>query len=282
MVVVALAGGLGNQMFEYACGRCLADRLGLPLGLDTAALRLDSKRSYALERYSIRAQLFDSDTPWARARRRLGWPPGRDRLPIMKQARYVYDPELETVNGPVRLEGYWQSPRYFEPCADRIREDFALRGVVTTESATLLEEISAESSAVAVHVRRGDYVEDENVRATHGVLGSAYYAAARKALEAGVGPCKYFVFSDEPDSAAKAFGGDEFVRVVRRRRPVHPAEDMLAFSACRHHIIANSSFSWWGAWLRRDPTGQVFAPARWFADFEADTSALFPAGWRTI
>ena len=137
--------------------------------------------------------------------------------------------------------------------------------------------IARAATAVSVHVRRGDYVSDPAAQSFHGTCSPEWYAAVMKEMVARVEAPAFFIFSDDPQWARSnlpAYEGMHFIDPQSDRRDF---EDMHLMSLCCHHIIANSSFSWWGAWLNPSPDKQVIAPARWFNQGHNDTQDLLPA-----
>lgn len=292
MIMVKLMGGLGNQMFQYAAGRRLALRHGVPLALDLSFLEGDqagnTPRRFALEGFAIEAL---KASPWevalmtgrggtvleTVAARLIGAFSGCSSY---RERRFRYDPDLMDLPDNVYLEGYWQSERYFSDVGDTIRRELALKGAPGGKNRELADLIGAVNS-VALHVRRGDYVTDPVTNAAHGTCGPDYYHAAVAMLHQKFKDIEFFVFSDDPDWCRTG---------LRIPFPVHhvdhngqqPQEDLRLMSLCRHHIIANSSFSWWGAWLSTSPDKNVIAPKRWFNDPAIDTGDLIPAGWQRL
>ncbi len=279
MVIVRLKGGLGNQMFQYAAARALATARGVRLGLDLAAFKADQKRRFELDRFPILAAIASARAifrlttrPQTRSQRILcraaraltkvaGVPPHRE-LDLLKplgvdrrvhsEPHFHFDPNFQSLPADIYLDGYWQSERYFAAIADELRREFA---VATPPPAEVreLEAAIRSTESVGVHVRRGDYVTDERTAAFHGTCDPGYYrAAAERVREVAERP-HFFVFSDDPDwvRANLAFlSPSTTIGQGDRERPHH---DLRLLSLCRHAIIANSSFSWWGAWLNDHP-----------------------------
>jgi len=180
-------------------------------------------------------------------------------------------------------EGYFQSERYFEAHADVVRAELTPARPPDPQNARWLAEIAAEPRAVSLHVRRGDYVRNAKFAAHHGTCTPAYYdrALAYVTEQIGAAPVIY-VFSDDPEWVRANMQLPCDVRVVGHNDASRNVEDLRLMSACRHHIIANSSFSWWGAWLnpRRDKV--VAAPAMWFADPTSVNPDIWARGWQRI
>lgn len=283
-VIVRLEGGLGNQLFQYAAARSLALATGRDLLLDTSAYRADRLRSYQLDRFAIAARpLRRSDIPFFRLRRsRLGAIlPRRARMEIVREAfpaRVPIWPEAPVEGaGTPYLIGYWQSERYFAAIADTIRREVRVNAAPEGRNARVLDEIAA-GDAVAIHVRRGDYVSNPAATAYHGLCGLEYYEAAIRRLAGSVPRPHCFVFSDDLDWVRTNLDTGHPTTFVGHNTDT-PWEDLRLMAACRHFIVANSSFSWWGAWLGEWPGKQVIAPARWFRADHGGEGEIVPAEW---
>jgi hypothetical protein len=285
-----MMGGLGNQLFQYAFGRQLALRLGTPLHLDLRSygefVPGQTVRSYELAVYPIRAEIADpaklptlkTSRPGraaARVRSALGLqmevvehlPPGfHAGLPSRRNALYV---------------GYWQSALYFEGIADELRADLRPRHEPNDRNREYANRIAA-CEAVSLHVRRGDYATVVHNQQTHGLAPVDYYRESIRIVRERVPGAVFFVFSDDlPWCRENLPLGDSAV-FVDGNGGAMAYEDLRLMGQCRHHVIANSSFSWWGAWLNPSPTKIVIAPARWFADASIDTTGMVPPEWLRV
>lgn len=287
MIIVQLNGGLGNQLFQYAAGRRLAIHHHVPLKLDLRSYEQAQAvvRTYRLSQFAISAAAADNHEIWrlrgdeSRIGRAYRW--GQARLPI-RQRRYVREPHFHVepaileLGSTAYLEGYWQSERYFADISATLREDLTLPPP-SGRNRELAEAIKS-STAVSVHVRRTDYLNPRNL-AIHGVCSLDYYRAAIDLLEAKVPQAQFYIFADDPNWARANLMNGPRMQIVDHNGPEHDYEDLRLMSYCRHHIIANSSFSWWGAWLNPAPQKLVVAPARWFITAERDTRDLLPPTW---
>lgn len=287
-IIVRLIGGLGNQMFQYAAGRALADRLGLALLLDVSGFEHYGLRRYELDRFAIRAEPaaradLEAFGVVARAPTLLNRLIGRFGLrrpgQVFREASFAYDPHFEQLAEAVYLDGYWQSERYFAGIGAALREDFRLRESPDAANADMAAAIDAEPAAVSLHVRRGDYVSDAHTAQYHGVCSLDYYRLAVAAVLERVPAAHFYVFSDDPDWVAANLDVGRPLTLVRINDGDHGMYDLDLMRRCRHHVIANSSFSWWGAWLNPAPDKLVVAPQRWFAGADHDTRDLLPATW---
>jgi Glycosyl transferase family 11 len=289
MILVRLQGGLGNQLFQYAAARRLAHARGAELRLDVSALddpRYRTARRYELGALNVAARIAQPEdlarvapAPRGlagRVRERLAG--GAGRLRHVREAHFHFDPAVLALPDGVYLDGYWQSPRYFADVADLIRGEAAPKAPLSGRNAELAKEIEG-CAAVSVHVRRGDYLTDPAVLATHGVCAPEYYEKALAYVAGRVAEPVFFVFGDDPEWAKAHLKAPGRVVIVDPNGPEHPAEDLRLMRLCRHHVIANSTFGWWGAWLNPRPEKVVVAPERWFATDRTDTRDLIPADW---
>ncbi len=280
MIVSRLFGGAGNQMFQYAAGRALADRLGTDLVLDTRYMRLwGDERGLFLPHYAHARHVEPVALPpskfdgWLRYGlwRRFGRAPRfhREREP-------GFNPAFLDLPDNTYLHGYWQSERYFAPIADRIRADLRLTTPLDDANRAMAQRIAEAPVSVSVHVRRGDYLGSGGFVA----CPPAYYHAAIAHLRAALaGRITAFVFSNDPDWARAHLDLGVETVVVDINDEASGHFDMHLQSLCDHNIIANSTFSWWGAWLNDNAEKRVIAPRQWFAHDRPANPDICPPGW---
>lgn len=284
MIVVRLNGGLGNQLFQYAAGRGLAARHDTELVLDdywySHTPGRDTPRMYELSNYPVNArrttplEAFWCRLHGGRITRRLPFLPRRWKH--FSERSFAYQSEFSKLPDGVYLDGYWQSYKYFENVADVIRTELMP-----------LQQMGEEDRAVAacmhtgvpisIHVRRGDYVSNP-AAAQHGLCGLDYYRAAVQYLSQRISEPHFFVFSDDPEWTKANLRLPGSARYVDHNAAAFAFQDMRLMSLCKHNIVANSSFSWWGAWLNPDKEKLVICPRQWFAD-KRDTLSLTPREW---
>jgi len=288
VIISRLKGGLGNQMFQYAAGLRLAMARNTLLKLDLSGLddpTVRTPRSYELDAFAITAELADPSDIEAITARSGGlvsrllarWSRDRSGTAAVEQT-FCFDPQVLSLPDGAYLRGYWQSEHYFEDASDLVREELTFRSSAVGLNAEALKEITACSS-VSVHVRRGDYLTDPAVYAMHGVCSVDYYRHAIDYIRERVSSPIFYLFSDEPEWVRENLDLGDSVRLVDHNSAKDGFEDLRLMSRCAHHIIANSTFSWWGAWLNHSPNKIVVAPKRWFADESMDTSDLLPESW---
>lgn len=293
-IIVHMCGGLGNQMFQYAAGRALSLRLGCPLRLDTTWYTSlspeDTFRTFMLPlfpRFAAVVRAIDDRPPSclraALERQCHRLPRSLSRLFPTKvcEPHYQFWSGMADVRAPARLHGYWQCERYFSDCAAQIRRDFIFPPLPEGAARDLAERIEAYPHATAVHIRRGDYVSNPKVHAYHGLAGATYYQRALERIRAVAQErATLFLFSDDPQWVRENFDSHGLdAHVVDLGLPAH--HDMHLMSLCRHHVLANSSFSWWGAWLAARE-GVTVAPRRWFAAPGINTNDVCPAAWERL
>jgi len=284
-IVIELLGRMGNQMFQYATARAAALRSGAKVVLDTRSLE-KMGHPYELGHFNIDARVGGPKElcpPRERKFKRLAWRTlakldGR----FIRESRNQFDPRVLRAKRGSELRGYWQSERYFSDTARQIREDLTVATPPSAENLEMKARIEACLS-VSVHVRRGDYLTSETTRGIYAVCGKDYYAkAAQSILDAVEGTPRFFVFSDDPEWAEANLDLPGEMIVVAINGPDVPYEDLRLMAACRHNIIANSTFSWWGAWLNPSPDKIVIGPKTWYLDPGLSNDYITPDTWRRI
>jgi hypothetical protein len=286
MVIVRILGGLGNQMFQYAAGRSLALRLGESLRLDLSGFQdyalhggYQLHNVFGVQTESASLADVESMLGWRSRDLALRWLQKRS-MAWLRGNRLVAEPSFHYWQGWTRistgcyLSGYWQSPRYFLDYEAQLRDDFSFREAKTPLSRAIARAIE-RTEAVAVHVRRGDYVQNPAANRVHGVCTNTYYAAAQKYVASRLSAPRYFVFSDD---MAWVRGQSLFPRETVYVDLGPGQIDIQLMARCRHQIIANSTYSWWAAWLNPNPCKIVIAPRRWFSN-GLDAADLVPASW---
>ena len=284
MIVVKLKGGLGNQMFQYAAGRALSHRIGTKLLLDASAFPDNNNREFGLGKFRINARVAEAEelTAWPEWKRkpcewlqRVGISTNRYR-----ELKNGFNSNWNSLDDGLGIEGYFQSEKYFSDARDVLLSDFQL--VVPLESEALrLAEMAKNCDSIMLHVRRGDYISNPKAAAQMGLCDHEYYRKAVDKISSTVNNPQYFVFSDDLNWVRE--------NMVLPGEPVYvsghmdaPEIDIMLMAQCRHHIIANSSFSWWGAWLSQHAGGRVIAPQPWFAREDTIDRNIYCAHWDLI
>ena len=287
MIIAALQHGLGNQLFQYAAARAVAARTRAPLFLDTTHFAYDQTRHLEIHRFNVRARTL----PLELAKLLTNGPGGNPVKTALKSLVGLgihtltdraegFDPHVARLGWFSRMDGMWQTERYFADLRPLLLAELELRD--PPENVVAFARRVAEEPAVALHVRRGDLVANSHYVRTVGVLGAGYYQEALTRIKARVPGARVYVFSDDPEWIAQNVPTGLPTEVVSGRLTHSPVEDFAAMRACRHFIIANSTFSWWTAWLGAHPDKQVFAPARFHRESQPWEADLIPANWETV
>lgn len=291
VIHIVLHGRLGNRLFQYALGRRLA--LRHQTGLRIYAYRFKSRRSDWFDEIQQQFASFNMQAELVPDRLR---PHASQQLTIRIYRRFGvrrtciyeripgYDPALLEAPDECCLHGYFQSERYFEDISSIIREDLRWRMSPKSEQAVQLDERIRNTQAVSVHVRRMDYLNQ-----TRHVCTPVYYEKAVALMRKRLTGPHFFIFSDDiawcrSHMGAALFGRAPYTFMAYPDRT--PVLDLRLMTACKHHIIANSTFSWWGAWLSEStPERLTMAPCRWFNDLRRDAEVIqdiLPSDWQRI
>lgn len=289
MIIVQLIGGLGNQMFQYAAGRRLAHIHNTELHLDLTRFISDSLRDYGLDKFRINAKIVSPDLLKQVQFSRL------DTLRIeitnlyskktgfqfVKEQSFDFNKQVLSLPNNVYLEGFWQSEKYFKDIQGILEQEFSIKDEQDRANRKLAELIHSTES-VNLHIRRGDYISNPATNEFHGTCSLDYYHRALEKLTKTVKKPHLFIFSDDPEWVRSNLHVVYPSTLVEINGPEKDYEDMRLMSLCNHHIIANSSFSWWGAWLCKNPDKQVYAPKNWFNSSDYNTKDLIPENWHRI
>lgn len=278
-MVVALMGGLGNQLFQYAFGTGLAERTGRKVRYDRSRVDADGQRSYGLGAFALSIATQHRDA--------IQFLSGYGN--VRGEHTFAFDPSVWDRDAGNTFLGYWQSEKYFGD-KEKLMDRFA----ILSKPSSICEVVSSlimsmGSDSCMLHVRRGDYLTPHN-QGYHGAPGAEYYNEAIRRVRAVSPNAHFFVFSDDPAWCKTVYNGKDFT-VVDCNKPGNgsaPGQehwDLWLMSLCWHAIIANSSFSWWGAWFgdntEKKPQRIVLAPSRWFVA-QLDTKDLIPERWVKI
>ena len=289
MIITNIIGGLGNQMFQYAAGRALAYRHKTDLLLDTRMFQRYSLRSFELTKvFNIHSRVATVDE----IKSLIGWKANRlssrllrePRLAFLRGRNYFIQSSAYNVKDVHNLptdcyiSGYWQSEKYFDDIKDVIRNDLTFQQPLIGRNAEIADKIKS-SNAVSLHVRRGDYVTNQKTNSVHGSCGPEYYERASMYILERVSSPVFFIFSDDPEWVKNNSLIKHTHHIISHNSGLDSYSDMHLMSLCRHHIIANSSFSWWGAWLNNNNDKIVIAPERWYISSKRDESDRVPKSW---
>jgi hypothetical protein len=302
MILVRLMGGMGNQMFQYAMARTLAHRYNYRLLIDKSLCaeteRLTSSgltlRAYGLDVFNVYGQVVKDEscrrTLKVRKENRFGrtaaflfcrvannfsncW-----GVLIYERKNVAFDKSLLNLPDNVTLQGYFPSYKYFRGTEDFIRRDFTFNVEPDERNQKIIELISS-SNSISVHLRRGDYISNKKTREKFGLCNLTYYEKAVKYFAKMVKEPRFFIFTNDPDYAEDNLKINYPTKYVTHNSGRKSFEDMRLMSLCKHNIITNSSFSWWGAWLNRNPDKIVIAPSPAFDKVTLRDSDFYPELW---
>jgi len=291
MVFVKLQGGLGNQMFEYATARRIAETNKTELKLDLSAYENDHLRVFELGCFSIEGSVATKDE-LSNFQNKHALALKCDRIVnylkmpfsqvLITEKDFGFDQRILRLKDDKYLIGYWQSEKYFSDISSIIRKNFSFKTKPNQINAKLIEQMMSEE-AVSIHVRRGDYVQNSVTNSYHGTCDLHYYHNAVSILQKRFKNLTFYVFSDDSAwvkdnlkiNAAKVY-------YVDHNPPDKGFEDLRLMMNCKHFIIANSSFSWWGAWLSSYEKKNIIAPKQWFKNTSLNTKDLIPYSWEII
>jgi len=282
---VRLMGGLGNQLFQYAAARSRADELGVELVLDGRYVAYKVQHTgLAIDHFAIRAGSLSTSEgrKFSEVKLRVARLLKKCVRPVFGaywESRFNFDQDVGGVPSGSMLCGFWQSERYITDF-QKIRSDLALNAPFSPAAAAVLADIDGCQS-VALHVRRGDYLKDQKTMERYGLCSIDYYQAAIAHILAQVESAIFFVFSDDPAWVKEHLSVGEGCTFVSCKE-IAPQEDLILMSLCKHQIIANSTFSWWGAWLNKNCDKIVVAPTPWFDDQTIAAQDLIPHTWHQI
>ena len=284
MIIVKITGGLGNQLFQYAIGRALSIKLNCELVLDVSFYPLQSLRKYELEKFHIKARLASKaeinsagggDHFIARFIRKLGVAPFfyPDYIKEIESIRYVK--AIDSCKTGSYLDGYWQNPAYFKSFKEELCDDLSPIEPISLSAEKRLEKIK-DTDSVSLHVRRGDYVQNVHTNGVHGVCSLDYYRNAIRLIQQEIPDPIFYIFSDDIDWCKSNLSFVENAIFIDDTES--EIDDLILMQHCKANIIANSTFSWWGAWLNPIQCWQV-APENWFSSQSRNSIEVYPESW---
>lgn len=282
MLVVCLKGGLGNQMFQYAYAKALHAK-GYAVKLDLSLIQNNATHhGFGLHHYSIDLESASIDDLKAfninGLLRKLF---NRFNIPAkhyITEKTLLFSPLLASPNDSVYIEGYFQTERYFKDIKELLLQQFQLCNSLSAYTKKMRQLIEYAPCSISLHVRRGDYL-NASAQSYHGLCSLAYYQNAMHYLNEYCQDRMYVIFSDDIAWVKENMPIENALYICDEGQTPH--EDMYLMSLCQHNIIANSSFSWWGAWLNQNPYKIVIAPKQWFADpkMQAQSKDIVPEEW---
>ena len=281
MVIINLYGGLGNQMFQYACAFSLANKFETGLHIKKVTNLDEVNKNKLSDCFNMPFNYISLNVNYSfvnSIKKTLGI----KTLSYYFEKNFFFNSDVSKLKPPVYLEGYFQSEKYF------ISQNEAIRSLYNFESVSNAcfwsNEIKTDENSVAIHIRRGDYLSSTNI-GKHGLCNIDYYIAAIEKISGKYPDSVFYIFSDDLECARQEFKQlDNNLRFVVHDSVKPDYYDMYLMSMCKHNIIANSTYSWWSAWLNNNPDKIVIAPRKWFADsvLQLQSADIIPEAWIKI
>ena len=290
MIIINLKGGLGNQMFQYAFGRKLSITEKVEIKIDKTGYDREHFRSYGLnifnvvENFATEEEIKKNKYPYGVVSKGWRWL----SFKILRQHHVGWEPKTFSYlkqkvaqNKNVYIDGYWQSFKYFEDIKNVLVEDFSLKIPLEQTHPELIAQIISTNS-VALSIRRTDYLWPQNLK-TIGICSAGYYKKAIEFIAPKITDPTFFVITDDLDWAKQNIDFKNhpvvYVSELRKNNTINFHQEMMIMSKCKHNIIANSSFSWWPAWLYNNPDKIVIAPDIWFNNGTIKIDDIIPSTW---
>lgn len=299
MIIVNIKNGLGNQMFQYAFGKVLEWKYGIPVYFDLLRDDITSPLKSDLDVFSIES-INEAKPEWRKPFLPFSVRQYRDKKQYIRYIYYKlrrkyqknklitepcpsqYMSVFDTLDpdGQYYFLGFWQNPTYFLGFESEIRNLFLPIDSSVYETAEANEILSSAYDTVSLHFRRGDYLTSGFIEP----ISDNYYEHAINIMASKLKNPFFYIFSDEPEWVKENFKLDYPSQIITGNSGADAYKDILLMSKCKHNIMANSTFSWWGAWLNENPDKIVVAPKKWYASLERDkfTNNITPAAWIRI
>lgn len=297
MILVRSMGGLGNQMFQYAFGYCLAKKNETILKIDDTLL-LDRSQPHEIvthrtldltDVFDIRINMasekeveyFNGKTKYSsfadKIINSIVWRLRRRHLIIEKNRKF--DKYLLNTSDNKCLVGAWQSEKYFKEISGEIKSIFKFKQPVLFQSQKLEEDIISKNS-VCLHIRRGDYVSSKLYSNVIGALDLSYYSKAIELVSQKLSAPCFYIFSDDLKWCKEnLLISEDHVFVEDEHVGFKAGNYLQLMTLCKNFIISNSTFSWWAAWIGEKSESMVVGPINWFKDSNFDSSDILPEHW---
>jgi hypothetical protein len=291
VIITRIIGGLGNQLFQYAAAYALARKTNSVMKLDIRGYKSQVRRKFELHRLNIAYELaaaqeieklmYKTEQKAVRWVRKLSKRPRPHAASFLREPHFQFSATIFDPDQSAYLDGYWQSEKYFLEYREDLLRRFTLKHQFSTQAQAYLHNIQ-QSQSVGLHIRRGDYVSDPQTQKVHGKCPIEYYQHAIALIQEKVTRPHFFVFSDDLHWAKANLGFLDHLTFVEFDDPDSACVELMLMSRCQHNIIANSSFSWWAAWLNPGSQKMVIAPRQWFVEPSFNTRDLLPASWMQL
>ncbi|MDY0365404.1 MAG: alpha-1,2-fucosyltransferase [Arcobacteraceae bacterium] len=276
MLIVNITGGLGNQMFLYAYAKALEQK-GYKTKLDISGFETYKLHGgYMLDKYNISLSVANKNEISRYYKRdllsKLLRKLGKKNKKVLIDDSFVFDKKWLEIEDDRYIIGYFQSEKYIKEIRDTLLQEFSIKEGISSFTKEIEKEILSIQNSCSLHIRRGDYLLQQNIN-IHGFTGLEYYKKAIEMITQNHKDMQFFIFSDDIEWSKENLNIENVTYIDSKEKRI-PHEDIYLMSLCRHNIIANSSFSWWGAWLNQNKDKIVIAPKRWFADEKLEKQSI--------
>jgi hypothetical protein len=284
---VKLSGGLGNQLFQYALGRSLATKYSCALNIDTTWYNNtpegSTPRAPLIEYLNINANFIENVAAQEIFIQQKIWRKFFSKKIILEKKYFKYDESIMNKKPPVYIDGYWQSYKYFENIRHCLLNEITPKMVGSPNYIQLETMIKKTKNPIAIHVRRGDYITSESASKVHGALTIDYYKNAINEIKKKTETQTFFFFSDEINWVKENLGNqDNYYYIEPNCNKDSAIQELYLMSLCKDFIIANSTFSWWGAWLGTNKDKVVIFPEKWMTNLNSVNTDLMPNDWISL
>ena len=287
MIIIEVSGGLGNQLFQYAFARKLSLLLGCEIKFDVNHFSNNKLRTFELGKLNTVGKIATlEDIKSVRLEKSIFSLLKRKyntlirpyyKRNIVGEKSFNFDKNLLAINSNAYVSGYFQTEKYFKSIETILREELTPRANILSSTFFAIQSDIRSNSSVSIHIRRGDYVNNPEAFSAHGICELDYYKSALKHIKSKITDPVFYVFSDDIEWCTQNIITESPTFFINNTQ--NHFEDLFLMASCKHNIIANSSFSWWGAWLNTNANKIVIAPQKWFNNRCEDTQDLIPESW---
>lgn len=291
MIIVHLMGGLGNQLFQYATGRRLAEKHHSELKFDTESYRNDKQRALSLLPFCIKGSEAAKEEIKALKTKDayLNLLPGiRKVLPvkfkkILRSPAFGFNKQVIKGGREHYLFGYWAHEKYFKDIRSILLQDLTLKAEYQTQEFIAAQKRLQQENSISIHIRRGDYANSSTIKSYFGLMPLSYYEKAIEKIQEKSESPVFTVFTDDVNWVRENLKTKIHLNFIQDAGCFTDYQELVLMSCCKHNIIANSTFSWWGAWLNQNKWKIVIAPKRWYNDPYAqanyERNGFIPSNW---
>ncbi|HUM50883.1 MAG TPA: alpha-1,2-fucosyltransferase [Chitinophagales bacterium] len=289
MIVVRLMGGLGNQLFQYAAAKQLSILNNAELYFDTSFFStkpIDNiQRKFELDVFNIDYKIATDEmlhhfhgTEFNNTELVLTKLLSFGKFKKYKFSKYGFDEHFLDLKGNYYLRGFFQSEKYFSTIKNIIRDELMIEDKHLPLDTELVNRIKNSENSVSIHIRRGDYIRNLTSMDAHGICSKDYYVKSIKLIreKLGTDDIHFYIFTDDANWVRNEMNWNIDCTLISDKKPI---EDFYLMSLCKHNIIANSTFSWWAAWLNKNENKSIILPKQWTNILKTEMIDLVPMNW---